>query len=109
MPLPRRRHTAVVSSNTMIVFGGCGEDDLLNDIIKYNWETNEWMAVKPRGAIPYPRWRHTAIVTPRNTMLVFGGQGDLGDKIVFLNDVHEFDIGFLFVLSQQKKKSGFLS
>src|SRR5947207_208827 len=74
LPATRQVHSAVVtSSNTMLIFGGYGGGNFLNDIAKYSISTDSWIPVTPGGTPPSIRYDHSAVVTSSNTMLIFGG------------------------------------
>jgi len=90
LPISRRRHTAVISNNNiMVVFGGLKNNgEHLNDVNMYSIDQNAWLPVKITGTIPLARQAHTAIYTSRNTMLIFGGRG----ATQFFNDLWELDL-----------------
>eukprot|EP01113_Clastostelium_recurvatum_P035052 TRINITY_DN4835_c0_g1_i2.p1 TRINITY_DN4835_c0_g1~~TRINITY_DN4835_c0_g1_i2.p1 ORF type:complete len:457 (-),score=126.16 TRINITY_DN4835_c0_g1_i2:231-1472(-) len=78
-PPARWGHSAVVSpaTNEMLVFGGV--DDSLayyNDLWSLNLNTYAWDRPNLNGTTPLPRAEHSAIMTPANEMVCYGGMAD---------------------------------
>ncbi len=72
-PSPRHRHTAVVASNRMIVWGGTGDQTThLGDGGHYNPVTDTWTPIPATGSLTARR-RHTAVYTG-NLMIIWGGE-----------------------------------
>ena len=49
----------------------------------------EWTRLEPAGAVPAPRWRHSATALSRTQLLIFGG---FADSTTRLNDLHVLDL-----------------
>src|SRR6185369_5526854 len=77
-PSARWSHTAVQVGGQMIVWGGTGDDVLLNDGGRYDVAADTWSATA-LDAAPTPRGLHTAISTG-STMVVWGGFGERIDN-----------------------------
>ena len=75
-PEARVNHTAVWTSNEMIVWGGVFVG-FLNTGGRYNPSSDSWIATSTTNA-PAGRYSHTAVWTD-NEMIVWGGVGDSGD------------------------------
>jgi len=86
IPSPRMAHTAVLTQDAMIIFGGSSGKQILNDIWKLDLERLSWQQlIIPNG--PSLRAYHSCVVY-QNQMLVFGGFD--GEKE--LNDLWSFDL-----------------
>jgi len=85
--LPRRDHSAFVTGDKLLVYGGFGLDSEALDFISFDAKAAEWSAVKETGAIPKKRGAHAACMYG-HYMIVFGGQRHGR----FLNDLHVFDV-----------------
>ena len=48
----------------MILFGGYGLEDDLNDTWAYDASTNTWTELHPAGDLPSPRDSHNMCMTP---------------------------------------------
>jgi N-acetylneuraminic acid mutarotase len=84
-PLGRYSHTAIWTGSRMIVWGGGGDINYLNDGGQYDPTTNAWTSTSTLGA-PSARLGHTAIWTG-SRMIVWGGWGGT----VSLNDGGKYD------------------
>ena len=105
-PAPRAGHTAVVSTNSMWVFGGnVGHHarDCKNEVWQYSIDTTSWTRIQHQPKrpadvtaaddtsssrsrqqlVPQPRKGHTAVKYKEQAMLVFGGQGVISDNKVW--------------------------
>ncbi|KAJ6232728.1 kelch repeat protein [Anaeramoeba flamelloides] len=88
IPTPRYLHSSVVYDNKLWVFGGLSIDDKeLNDLNYFDLVEETWNLVKPQNEGPSPRRSHRAILTSKNTMMLFGGFGN----DLWFNDLWEFD------------------
>lgn len=93
--LPREGHSAVMMGDGgMFVFGGISYGHVpFNDLFKYDVNRNQWLMVKAKGALPPPRWLHSAVTyrDAANTekMFVFGG---VTRNWVPLDDLYIFDM-----------------
>lgn len=75
-PLPSKRysHSAIyTNSNTMLVFGGTDGAQVFNDLWEYKISANSWTQLNPSSDVPYYRYKHGAIYTNSNTMIIYGG------------------------------------
>jgi hypothetical protein len=93
-PSPRLKHSVVYDPlrDRMLVFGGAGDDDYLNDVWALSLgNTPAWSLVPALGTPPIGRSGHSAIYDPRrDRMLVFGGgRPGVGNR----NDVWELSLG----------------
>ena len=92
VPQGRKGHTAVVSRDSMFVFGG-GQDDetLYNDVWEYKFEESRWSQQLLFGSTElHPRMYHVAVLIPGDKMIVFGGRAHT--ETGFLNDVIEISL-----------------
>eukprot|EP00759_Apiculatamorpha_spiralis_P039342 PhF_6_TR38151/c1_g1_i1/m.56987 len=84
-PQCRRDHTAVVYGSVMIVFGGFGRIEPVDEtLVSFNVETKKWQKMRQSGDRPMPRGGHICQMY-YNFMVVHGGMGCSG---VVYNDVH---------------------
>lgn len=105
-PHPRSCHTMTVVGTNAFLFGGMtnyGTDEFddvtsiraSNEIFRVTLSGKtdiEFLKLNPTGALPLPRWRHSATLFDNNQILVFGGFHTTDHR---LNDVWVFDtIGF---------------
>jgi len=91
VPPPIRKHTAVLSEdeNTMVVFGGVGDDGkLYSDVYLLDLISNKWTIAVTTGDKPVARIGHTAALISGNRMIIFGGNSDRS----MLNELHIYDI-----------------
>src|SRR5439155_3962279 len=89
-PDVRAYHTAVWTSNEMIVWGGYfydGSNHFLNTGGRYDPGTNSWTATDAAGA-PSARDDHTAVWTG-SEMIVWGG----GNRFDYFNTGGRYDPG----------------
>jgi hypothetical protein len=76
-PSPRIGHTAVIDTlkNQMVVFGGVGSDArYLDDVCFLDLTNYVWGSCQKRNGSSIARAYHSAIVSPLNVMIVFGGK-----------------------------------
>lgn len=72
-PSPRYRHSCVVFSGSLFIFGGVDKSQRrFNDLHEYNIQHKEWTAKRVEGEIPSHRTFHTALVQD-NIMFILGG------------------------------------
>eukprot|EP01116_Phalansterium_solitarium_P010323 TRINITY_DN2498_c0_g1_i1.p1 TRINITY_DN2498_c0_g1~~TRINITY_DN2498_c0_g1_i1.p1 ORF type:complete len:987 (+),score=306.46 TRINITY_DN2498_c0_g1_i1:100-3060(+) len=76
-PGPRGDHTAVVVDSSMIVFGGADNDKYFNDVWRFRFDTNTWLQLSDGKAPETPAHRsgHTAVASPRKSLVVAFGRG----------------------------------
>jgi hypothetical protein len=80
-PPPRRKHAAWVEDDDVYIHGGIGDDNLLDDMWKYNIETNEWTQIEPTGDIPSARYGHT-VVRVNDKDYLYGGKNNSGSGLL---------------------------
>ncbi|KAG9301176.1 hypothetical protein G9A89_012559 [Geosiphon pyriformis] len=79
-PAPIVRHTdTLLSDGKMFVLGGAFFENVYNfssmsDIYVYDTFTGEWTRKVAVGDVPAARGLHTAVGTPNNTIIIFGGK-----------------------------------
>jgi hypothetical protein len=86
-PVGRAMHSAVMSlEGVMVVFGGIG----LSDVACFNTRNHTWYAclLDPSPA-PSVRYGHTAVYSPLQMMVVYGGYNAGGNPV---SDVWNFDL-----------------
>ncbi|RKP06465.1 hypothetical protein THASP1DRAFT_25225 [Thamnocephalis sphaerospora] len=83
-PSPRRTHTAVVSGDHVIVFGGCdmSVQELYNDVVVLDTTTMSWLRPKVKNA-PTGRCGHTASMVGDYMLVTFGFMGTGGDNRIY--------------------------
>ncbi len=77
-PEARRNGVAIYDpvERRVIIFGGTGNNGLLNDLWAFNVRTNSWKKLEPTGAPPAPRLGFDAVYDPiGQQMVVWAGQG----------------------------------
>ena len=84
-PTPRHSHSAVVYKDSFYVFGGY-DGSYRSDFHEYNFQTQMWRSIPPRGRSPRARYRATCAVH-QDTLILFGGH----DGTRHLADMHIFD------------------
>lgn len=84
--IPRRDHSALVTGDEMLVFGGFGVKSDELEFIRFNARTQEWSLVEQGGDVPKKRGAHSATMYG-HYMVIFGGQRHGR----FLNDLHVFN------------------
>mmetsp|Transcript_19340 Transcript_19340/g.44003 ORF Transcript_19340/g.44003 Transcript_19340/m.44003 type:complete len:588 (-) Transcript_19340:50-1813(-) len=75
-PSPRFYHSACVSNDLYVVFGGCGAGDFSKPLDDLHWldlRSMQWTSPSCSGEAPSPRFAHKMIQGPDDTLLVFGG------------------------------------
>eukprot|EP01091_Cochliopodium_minus_P003809 TRINITY_DN13769_c0_g1_i2.p1 TRINITY_DN13769_c0_g1~~TRINITY_DN13769_c0_g1_i2.p1 ORF type:complete len:380 (-),score=74.30 TRINITY_DN13769_c0_g1_i2:81-1220(-) len=72
LPAPRFCHSAVISNNTMYVFGGHNGSVAFNDLWEFDFTKEKWAEIKCE-VTPIARCYHTAVIY-KHKMIVFGGQ-----------------------------------
>jgi len=93
IPSPRAEHSVVRFEDTLILFGGEGNQGLLNDFYKYNVIAEEWTRLIPEGESITGR-KGTCMIEADSKIYIFGGK--LESEIS--NEMWEYDY-------QQKKLS----
>ncbi len=77
---PKRRNfsMATMKNNRIVIFGGRGEEGLLNDMWLYDAQKHYWEEIKT-NANPPAREFHSMVGLNDNRLLLFGGRGDDGN------------------------------
>lgn len=84
-PSIRTGHTAVWTGDSMIVWGGSFESELLNDGAVYDYAEDSWVTINLVDA-PSARKDHVAVWSGKE-MLILGGSNEFGD----LDDGYAYD------------------
>ncbi|KAK5584346.1 hypothetical protein RB653_005955 [Dictyostelium firmibasis] len=98
LPKARWGHSGVVYSinNCFYIYGGSNtlsrDGPFLNDIIKFDFERNEWIQMTPTDdselfAPKIGLFLHTSVFTLTNEMIVFGGKYKNGNQSSTVSDV----------------------
>ncbi|MBI3653101.1 MAG: hypothetical protein HY231_18900 [Acidobacteria bacterium] len=84
-PEARRNGAAIYDpvDHRLVVFGGTGQNGLLNDVWAFNLDTLTWTRLNTTGTAPDPRLGHDAIYDPIGQQMVIWA-GQQGSK--FFND-----------------------
>ncbi|CAB4489296.1 unnamed protein product [Rhizophagus irregularis] len=74
-PSPRLSYTATLLSNGIIVFiGGIETNDVdINQLALYDTKVNKWSLMTARGVTLENRNSHSAVLTPDERIIIFGG------------------------------------
>ena len=91
VPPPRDKVTMIYAPATrrLILFGGYGEQELLNDTWAYDPLANAWTELKPSGILPSGRCDYAMVYDPSTgRMILFGGA--IGPGAV-VNDTWAYD------------------
>eukprot|EP00053_Salpingoeca_punica_P016813 m.159987 g.159987 ORF g.159987 m.159987 type:complete len:400 (-) comp17048_c2_seq4:102-1301(-) len=70
-------HSAVLLGESLVVFGGKGQDGYVNTLFEFDLAKEQWIMGAPTPKSPKPRIRHSAVVF-QNSMYVLGGLGKDG-------------------------------
>ena len=92
IPEAADEHTAVVSDDNMILFGGFVMGERTNDVHLFNFTAGEWKRIECGGEQPCARAGHSALIHHDGTtewMYVFGGKDAENDK---LNDLWRLNL-----------------
>lgn len=81
----RYGHTSTLIGQFLVTFGGHNGQNLLNDVVLYDFERNTWSQVEVCGDIPIARSFHTACSLDDSRIIVFGGHA--GGQV--FHQVHE--------------------
>lgn len=74
-PEPRHGHTMNVLHELLIVFGGENDkNELLNDVVIYHSESNEWVVPVIQGVVPRARYHHASTCFHNDSIVIFGGR-----------------------------------
>ena len=74
----------------MVIFGGFERGQRINTLASFNFASQEWTQIVPKGdEAPPPRAGHSAVVYG-DKMWIFGGKSNDNDKLL---DLWAFDFG----------------
>eukprot|EP00993_Chasmostoma_nieuportense_P000921 NODE_1846_length_1359_cov_22.336851_g1754_i0.p1 GENE.NODE_1846_length_1359_cov_22.336851_g1754_i0~~NODE_1846_length_1359_cov_22.336851_g1754_i0.p1 ORF type:complete len:392 (+),score=99.64 NODE_1846_length_1359_cov_22.336851_g1754_i0:22-1176(+) len=80
IPCPRFGHSAILNGDEMIVFGGGGLLNTLDDLWLYSIMENYWEILEDAGERPSPRKYHSVALS-NNEMFIYGGdESSLGNS-----------------------------
>ncbi|KAL9647250.1 hypothetical protein ABK040_012602 [Willaertia magna] len=91
VPTPRSNHSAVIIDNSLILFGGLGEEmeDVKQDMYILNLQTLQWRKIQLDDTDDKPpASRSHACCVHRKSMILFGG----GTEKVCYNTLYRFDL-----------------
>ena len=89
-PPARDSHSAILYNNTdMIIFGGNGSTNKLNDLWNFNLEEKKWNKINAEGPTPSARDGHISALINNKYMVIYAG---LDEKDEVANDIFLFDI-----------------
>ena len=91
LPTARLNHAMALDPDTgrVIMFGGLGDDGVLNDTWAYDPAANAWTNLSPTGTMPSPRAGHSMAYDPATQRLImFGGFDESGGR---LNETWAYD------------------
>jgi N-acetylneuraminic acid mutarotase len=94
LPPARTGHSMVYdsASGRVILFGGFGDLDNLDDTWAYDPTANTWTDLRPVGELPPARNGHSMVYdSASGQVILFGGQGLLGDSWTQFNDTWTYD------------------
>lgn len=87
-PAPRKYYGFVQTKRVVIISGGCDMFQIFNDVWKLDLRTLEWTCLKT-CLLPRPIFFHSASLTPKGQMFIFGGNlgesEDVVNKSLLLN------------------------
>ncbi|CAG9320028.1 unnamed protein product [Blepharisma stoltei] len=87
-PSARSHHSMQIMEANIYIFGGDKSGFKLNDLWRFDIETENWAFLYPSGDIPPARSHHSA-GAQGNAMYIFGGISESGS---FLNDLYQYDV-----------------
>ncbi|GES94599.1 hypothetical protein GLOIN_2v1532917 [Rhizophagus clarus] len=87
-PLPRIDYTATLLSNGIIVFIGGRETNAFNDVdinqlALYDTKVDKWLTMTAQGVTLENRNCHSAVLTPDEKIIIFGGSKGFNETIVY--------------------------
>jgi len=84
-PSPRDRHSAVVSNDSLWVFGGFDGRSRVNEFNAFDFTQSSWLRMVPTALTPSARHSHSSVAF-ENKLYIFGGYDG-----TYKNDLHCFD------------------
>jgi Ras-related protein Rab-1A len=94
-PSPRFCHSACVTNDLYIVFGGCGSADYsrpLNDLHWLDLRSMQWTSPSCAGEPPSARFAHKMIHGGDNTLLLFGGSSSATEAEATPGVLYSFEL-----------------
>ena len=89
-PPARDSHSAILYDNTdMIIFGGNGTSNILNDLWSFNLKDKKWNKITSEGKEPGPVSGHFSLLLNNRYMIIYGG---INDKNEINKDIFVYDI-----------------
>jgi len=90
IPKKRRAHSMVLHNQTLVLYGGCGDDyELYNDVWYFDLESKLWTKINTHGDPQYERLYHTAVAL-HDSMYVFGGMNSYSDVYKYNFVTHQW-------------------
>ena len=88
LPPKRKNHAMFTFSNKIFIFGGRGENnEFLNDLWKYDLDSNTWQRVQAGGSVPDGRELMGYSSLNQSGFIIYGGRNDkevLSDAFYFV-------------------------
>ena len=89
-PQARDSHSAILYNNSdMIIFGGNGSSNKLNDLWNFNFEEKKWTKITAEGPTPCARDGHLSSMIYNKYMVIYAG---LNEKDEVADDLYLLDI-----------------
>ncbi|PKY40931.1 galactose oxidase [Rhizophagus irregularis] len=86
VPLPRVDYTATLLSNGIIVFIGGKDNNFrdvdINQLALYDTKVDKWSIMTARGVTLENRGLHSAVLTPDERIIIFGGNKDSNEPVL---------------------------
>jgi hypothetical protein len=107
-PCKRRSHSSILSRDEkdFFIFGGFGENQFLNDLWSFNFETKEWKEFILTCKLPTPR-RYFSISYDihKNGFFIFGGysQNEKKENDLWKLDFEVYEVKFQNLIFQNSK------
>mmetsp|Transcript_17848 Transcript_17848/g.20248 ORF Transcript_17848/g.20248 Transcript_17848/m.20248 type:complete len:811 (+) Transcript_17848:136-2568(+) len=88
-PSPRAGHVAELYGRNLIIFSGHNGAGFVQDIWKFNLDTNAWGSVNLTGIPPAPRSRASSTIVGNGKIVVYGGynENNYPEDVILINMV----------------------
>ena len=95
-PSPRYGHTMIYYKGTIILYGGMGNDNKLDDdkFYQYKVDYKMWQVLNVTGVRPVARFQHSMNFYKKDELIVFGGKiaKDHDTNYVVANDLYNINL-----------------